>query len=138
MPEAAVLVRRELSLRSKLLQRLALPYRCVVHEVPGDFGREHEEAAVDPPAVAARLLQEIGDAIALGLEGAEPAYGLNGRDGGEQAVRVMELDQRVEVEVGHAVAIREMKRLVAEVGEDSLHAAACHRVVSGVHERDPP
>ena len=46
------------------LHRLALPDRVVAVDEIADLGREQEEAAVDPAAIALRLLREGRDPVA--------------------------------------------------------------------------
>src|SRR5947209_7812384 len=56
VPEALVLVRDELLVLGQALERLALKDRVVVRDVVEDGRLGDEISAVDPPAVAPRLL----------------------------------------------------------------------------------
>src|ERR1035438_8258989 len=81
LPEAVVAVARELAFGGERAHRGLLPHGLRPLEVAGDLGREHEEAAVGPAAVAARLLLEPACAIAVDVERAEAARWLHCGDG---------------------------------------------------------
>src|SRR3954470_15809137 len=94
LPEAGMQVRRKLALARELLHRLALPDRFVALDVVHDLWREHEEAAVDPGAIAARLLLEARDPVPVDRERAEAPRGLGGGEGRERALLLVEADGR--------------------------------------------
>src|SRR3712207_7141220 len=69
------------------------PYTTLFRsDVVDDAGLEHEEAAVDPGAVAGGLLLEVRDRRLVGGERdrAEPPLGLRGREGGELPLGAVE------------------------------------------------
>src|SRR4051794_9156941 len=138
VPEAPVEVGLQVPLGGQRLERLALPHGRVAVDVAPDVGLEDEEAAVDPRAVPARLLEEPGDAVAVDLQRAEATARLHGGDGGERAAGAVVPDERGDVDVGDAVAVGEAERLVAYVGQDALQAPAGHRLLARLDERDPP
>src|SRR5579883_3505926 len=72
LPELPVAIGHELALAGEAFQRLALPARLVVVDVMEDLGLEDEEAAVDPSLAGLGLLGELGDAVALEDQAAEP------------------------------------------------------------------
>src|SRR6185503_6216539 len=104
VPEAVVAVGRELPLGGEALHRLALPHRVIAVDVAADLGGQHEEAAVDPAAVAVRLLLEAAHALVLHLQGAEAPGRLHGRDRRERVLGAVEVDQLPDVDRGQAVA----------------------------------
>src|SRR3954454_19012971 len=71
LPEALVAVDRHLPARGQLAHRPLLPHRRLVVDEPAGAGLEHEEAAVGPGAVAARLLLEGDRAVAVHVQRAE-------------------------------------------------------------------
>src|SRR6186713_598791 len=81
LPEARVAKRRELALGRQALHRLALPDRVVALDVVPHAGLEDEEPAIDPGAVALRLLAEAADAAVVDLQRAEAP---GGRDRGHR------------------------------------------------------
>src|SRR5687767_2538331 len=76
LPEAAMLVGAQLALAREALQRRRFPAGGVTLDVVDDRGLEHEEAAVDPAAVAHRLFLEAGHLGAVHAERAEASRGL--------------------------------------------------------------
>ena len=50
----------------------------------------------------------------------------------------VELDERRDVDVAHAVAIGEAEGLLADILAYAPDAAACHRILAGIDERHPP
>src|ERR1700689_445647 len=109
-------VGRELALAREAAQRLLLPYALVTADVALDGGREHEEAAVQPRAVPARLLLEVAHARTGDLHGPESSGGLHGGDRGERTLRAVVFDQRADVDVGETVAVGETEVLLAQGG----------------------
>ena len=93
LPEPIVKVNAELAVRSQPFHRLALPHGRVAGDVVADLGRQHEEPAVDPSAIAERLLLEPGDPIALVAQRAKAARRLCSRDGRQQAAAAVLVDR---------------------------------------------
>ena len=67
LPEAVMEIDAELAVRGEPFHRLAFPDGRIALDIVADLGRQHEEAAVDPAAVAERLFLEPGDPIALDI-----------------------------------------------------------------------
>ena len=101
---------------------------------------EHEEAAVDPAAVAFWLLVERPDLRLLRAERHRPetARRLDRRQRGEDALLAVERDQLADVDVADAVAVREAEGFVADVFGHPLQSSAGHRCLAGVDERHRP
>src|SRR5664279_1403678 len=95
--------------------RALLPDGVRAVDVAPDVGRQHEEAAVGPAAVAARLLLELAHARALDVERAEATRRLHGGDRRAGPLFAMEGHERRDVDVGEAVAVGEAEVLVAHV-----------------------
>ena len=133
-------MRHQLAFVGEPGHRLGFPWRGVGGDVVDALGRENEIAAVDPAAVAHRLLDEAAHAVAgIHAERAVAAGRLHRSDGRQLAVRAVERDQRADIDIGHAVAVGEAERLfAAHVVGHSAQAPAGHRIVAGVHERDAP
>ena len=129
----------ELPLPGELLHRLALPHRGVALDVVADLGREHEVAAVDPAAVALRLLLEAVHLVVGDLQRPEAPGRLHpGHRRLEPGVAVLS-DRAADVDVAHAVAVRAAERLVVlDERQDALDAPADHRVLAGVDQRHRP
>src|SRR5204863_7464236 len=104
-PEAVVEEHAELAGLRETSHRFFFPHGRVAFDVIADFGRKHEEAAIDPVAVAARLFLEAGDAGALMVDGAEAAGRLRAGHGRQTPLAAMERDAFGDVDVGHAVAV---------------------------------
>src|SRR5690606_33920799 len=94
-PEAIVPEGGELAILGQALQRLLLPDRHVVRDVFDGTWLEHEEPAIDPCAIAARLLAEARDEIIALRESerAEAPFGLHRRHRGLLAAAAMEVDE---------------------------------------------
>src|SRR5215213_6894851 len=92
VPEAVVEVDAELALGGEIIHRLFFPNRRIAFDIAADLGRQHEKTAIDPAAIAARLLLESRDARALIIDGAEAAGWLGRGDGGEAALAAMKSD----------------------------------------------
>src|SRR4051812_48076581 len=137
MPEAAMAVRRKLVLLRQALERLVLPGRVVAFDVVADLWRQHEEAAVDPAALA-RLLLEAADPVATEVDRAPAPARLNRRHRGEGALPAVEGQQLAQVDVGHSVAVGEEELLVAHVRQHALEPSAGLRLVARVDQGDAP
>lgn len=95
-------------------QSLHRPYRLVTLDVVQDLGREYEEAAVDIPVLAARLLDEGGDAIIGDLQRAEAARRPHRSDGRKPPMSAMEGKQSSDVYGDDAVAVSHAEIAVAD------------------------
>ena len=80
----------------QLLHRAPLPDRVVAVDQVDHLAVEHEKAAVDPGAIAARLFLEARHPRAVGMqgEGAEAAWRLYGCHGRERLLLAVKRDQR--------------------------------------------
>src|SRR5690606_7035172 len=123
LPEPLVPVGHELPVLGQLLERLALELGVVAGDVVEHARLQHEEGAVDPALARLGLLVELDDLVAVELEVTEAGGGPGGRQGGELAVRAVELDELVEVDRRHAVAPGDHERAVTQVGLEALDAA---------------
>src|SRR5690606_23489215 len=138
-PEAVVAVAHQLAVLHEAVDRLALPAARVAVDVVDGLRLEDEEAAVDPALALLRLLVEVLDPVALERQVAEARRRADGRDGRDAPVGAVERRQAPEVDVGHAVAVREVERLARRQPRlDPLQAPARHRVQAGVDEVDLP
>jgi hypothetical protein len=108
LPEGVVPVGHELAVARQPLERLPLELRRVAVDVVEDLRLEHEERAVDPALADLRLLRELGDLVAVEIEVPVARGRPDRREGGQLAVRAMEREQPVEVDVRDTVAPREM------------------------------
>ena len=139
MPETVVEAHRKLPLLGQPLQRLALPDRVIAGDIGADLGARDEEAAIDPAAIAHRLLGEARHPRAVMADGAEAAGRLHRRHGAEPALVAMEIDQATHVDIGDAVAIGEAERLVTgDMRQDAPDAAADLGGLAGFDEGDAP
>src|SRR5438105_2030200 len=129
----------ELSVGGEALERLTLEHAAGVRREPvEDAPLEDEEAARYEPG-AFRLLGEAPHGRALADELAEARRGPHAGHGRGPAVRAVEREQLVEVDVGEPVAVRAEKEIgVAERVLDALHTGAGHRVLTGVDQGDLP
>src|SRR3954467_8811177 len=92
-PEAGVTVGSELPVLRQALERLLLPDGGVVAEIVEDRGLQHEEAAIDPAAVAPRLLLEMPDHIVADIERTKPGRRLDRGNRRVPAVGTMKIAQ---------------------------------------------
>src|SRR6185295_12202246 len=135
VPEALVAEGPQLAVGSESLQRLALEHAALVEMV--EHSRlEAEEAAVDP-VLAARLLDEALDGVA-GADACDAPLQLRPhyRDGGGRAVRGVEIEQRVEVDVGDPVGIGRAEGFAVEPSAQPRKPPASRRVPAGVDAGD--
>ena len=90
-------------------------------------------------AIGLGLFGEAQHLVALQLENAEAAGRQHGRDGGELAVLLVEVNRRADVDVGNAVAIGQAEGfLVCNPVDHALQAPAGHRRLAGVNQGDAP
>src|SRR5262245_21674700 len=122
LPEVAVLVGHELAFLRERLERLELEVRRVAGDEVERSRLEDEEAAVDPRVALQALLGELLHAVALEREAAEARGRAHGGDGRELAVRLVERDELVEVDIADAVAVGAEERAVAQVRAEALEA----------------
>src|ERR1700733_13293000 len=107
LPEAFVPVAGELAVAGERAHRLLLPHGVGAPDVAADLGGEHEEAAVHPAAVAARLLFEPAHQPVLDLERAEAPGRLYGGHRRARPLLAVKGDPRGDVDVGDAIAVGE-------------------------------
>ena len=86
LPEAVMEEGVDLAFGDEGFDGLALEHLGVVGDGVDDFGREDEEAAVDPAAFVGGLFLEGVDLGVLEAEGAEAGDGLDAGEGDELAV----------------------------------------------------
>src|ERR1039458_5818465 len=99
LPEAVVAIAGELAVTRERAHRTLLPDGLSTFQVAADAGREHEEPAVGPAAVPARLLLELPHTLAVDVQRAEAARRLHRRHGGGRSLRAGEWDERGDVAV---------------------------------------
>src|SRR5260221_1229270 len=139
MPEPFVEEDAQLAILGQVDHRLLLPDGPVALDVAADLGREYEEAAIDEAAVAARLFLKAGDAVALKIDGAEPARRLCCRHGRKSSLAAVESDAFGDVDIAYAVAVGQAEILVVtQIGQDLLDAAADHGAFAGIDQGDRP
>ena len=110
----------------------------VTRDVVEDAGLEHEETAVDPALRHLGLLLELGDHRPLDVQLAEAGRRVDGRDRGQLPVAPVELDEVVEVDVGHPVAVGHEERVVTDVLANPVEPTGRLRRLPGVDQRDSP
>src|SRR6266550_571871 len=128
---------RELSLACEALERLALEDRVgadVVERLPP----EDEEAAVDPALVQLGLLAELLGELAADVQLAEAARRPNSGDRRELSLLAVELEERAQVDVGDAVAVRDHEFIALDVLAGAFDPSAGLRRESGLGEEDAP
>ena len=99
---------------------------------------EHEEGPVDPALGGLGLLGELDDAVPVEHQVAEARGGAHGGDGRELAVRAVEREQLVEVDVRDAVSPGQHERLVAQERAEALDATAGQGVATGLDQVEAP
>src|SRR6266508_2745759 len=138
LPEAGVPVRHQLPFASQPPEKLALEGAVVV-QVIEDLPVEDEETAVDPIGDDRLLLELRHGALVVKFQQAEVRARVDGGERGDAPVRTMELQQRMQIDVGQPVAVRHAERLVvADVSFDAFDAASGVGVEAGVGKCDAP
>ena len=107
-------------------------------EVVEDLRLEDEEAAVDVVVGEGLLAEALDGAVVVHVHDPEARQRADRGHGGEAAVRLVERQQRREVDVGQAVAVGDHAPLVADVLLDPLHAPTRHGALAGVGHGDLP
>src|SRR5450631_1490628 len=102
--------RAQLAFFGESLERLFLPEGAVAVDVIEHLWLQYEEAAVDPAFARLILLGEVLHFVAGELEAAESCGRAHRRDGRQLPVRLMELDELLDVDIAHAVAVSQAKR----------------------------
>src|SRR5438552_3268178 len=100
-------VRSELAVFREHLERLSLELSVIAVDVVEDSRLTREESPVDPAFLELRFFGEPHDLVAFDVELSEPRGGTDGGYRDESSVETMEVEERVEVEVGDAVPPRE-------------------------------
>ena len=91
---------------------LALPCRRIIIDIIKDLGGADEEPAIDPHPVTLRLFLKGGDFTPLQDQGAKASWWLDGCQSAERAMRVVELDKIVDVDIRKAVPICETESAI--------------------------
>ena len=139
LPKAMVLICLKFLARHQLFERFAFPDRFGIRDELYHRRMEYEESAVNEPAVARRLLCELGNLIVDDFQRAEPAGRGNCGNRGFLAMCVMEGDQLANIDIGNAVPIGHAERLVwIEKRFDCLEPATGLGIRAGIDQRDPP
>ena len=97
---------------------------------------EDEEAAVDPALELRLLLEALHDALAVQARHAELELRLDHGHGGQRAVAGVEVEQGVEVDVGHPVGVGGAEAAVLDAVAHARDAAAGGRVLAGLDALD--
>jgi hypothetical protein len=129
---------RHAAVARQTLERLAFPRRIVAGDVLERLRLDHEESAVNPGSVPARLFLEAGDAFAFDVERAEATGWLYCRHRHPCVARAVCGDHRGKIDVAHAVAVGAAERTVFHVRAAALDAAAGHSAFAGVDQRHAP
>src|ERR1700743_1431507 len=85
-----------------------------------------------------RLLLELADASSLNIKRDKATTGPYCCNSRVRALLTMEVDQRSDVDVCDAIAVREAEVLIADVRQDTLQAPAGHRLLASLDERHAP
>src|SRR5262249_43544706 len=121
LPEAVVMEPAEFIAAGEALEWRQLPTRRIALDEIEHPGREHEEAPIDPSAVARRLPGEARGPLALQDGGAEGTGRSHHRHGRELAMSAMKRDLLGDIDVGETVAVGHAERLVIrEASRDPL------------------
>src|SRR4051794_15611114 len=128
LPEAGVAKRVQLPVGGEALQRLALE-PAQLSQLVNHPGLKDEDPAVDP-VLRARLLAKPGHAavVAVDLGHAELQLGPHDRHRRQRAVRVVEAEHRLQVDVREPVAIGRAEALLAHDVRQALDSAARGRL----------
>ena len=124
-PEAEVAVGHQLAVAREPLDRLALPDRCRrrrCSRAPRAFSTK--KPPLIQPSLSSAFSWNVGDLVAVEADAAEAGRRPHRGDRRQLAVRLVEVEQLGDVDVGDAVAVGQQERLV--VGRASC-AAACTR-----------
>ena len=135
-----MLVRREAPVLGEPLKRPLLPHRRVVGDVVQRLRLQHKETAVDPCAVALRLLLErVHPRLrAAERQNAESARRLRRHQGGQRPLAAVEINEVADVDVADAVAIRHAEGAVFHIIGDPLEPPARHRLFARLHDSNGP
>ena len=80
------------------------------------FGRKHEKAAVDHPAIALRLfLERLDTMICRDIQRTETPRRISRRQRRQVPLRTMECDQIGDVHIANAIPVGKAKILFAEI-----------------------
>ena len=116
LPEPRVLESNQFAVPRQFLHGVLLQDGLIVGKVFEDGGLHHEETGVDPRAVPLGLLQEVGDEVILcKFHRTEPATRLASRHGDGLAVRLMEIMEFPDVDIGDPIPIRQHERFVPDI-----------------------
>src|SRR5581483_11124168 len=141
LKEVGVLEGDELPVGREALERLALEgdRRVVAEVVPDAPGVENEEAAVDAAGAGLRLLVEAGDEGPVEVDLAEAAGRARGGHRRHLAVLLVEGEEPADVDVRHAVAVREAEEpVLLDVTPDGGDAAGGLRRLARLGEGHVP
>src|SRR5439155_10941043 len=99
---------------------------------------ENEEPAVHPPLVDLGLLAELRSEIASDVQLAETPRRPHARDRRELSLRAVELEERAEVDIRDAVAVRHHELIALDVLARAVDPAAGLCGESRLREQDAP
>src|SRR5882757_1988907 len=138
LPEAGVPVCHELAFAGQALEGLLFEVSIVTVDEVKDLGLKHKERSVDPAFLGLRLLRELGDLIAVHFQVTEARRRTDGGEGIQLAVRAMERQQVIQVDVGYTITPGEHEGFIAQVRSEPLDAAAGLGLHAGVDQVDVP
>src|SRR5450759_2742105 len=136
-----VLVSRELIGSRQMLEGLPLPDGLVAGDQIDHLWRQHEEASIDPAAIAQGLLFEptnVRLVIARETERPEARGRLSRSHCCHSPMALVELDQLFDIDVSQTISIGEAKRVAIEITRGAFQASAGHRIEARFNQRDPP
>src|SRR5262249_36348089 len=139
LPVAVVRVHLELAVLGEALERVALEHAAVGGgQILEERAFEDEESAVDEAIRHGRLLAELDHAGATRHQLAEARGRTDTGHGPDPAVALVKGHELPDVDVGHAVTVRQHESRTVDVALDSLDAGAGQRGGTGVGEGHRP
>ena len=129
---------RQLAVFCQSLEWLTLPLRFVARYVIKDARLKNEERSVDPTFLELRLLGETRHPVTVEIELPEAGRRSNSGYCREFAVRFVESEELVQIDVRNAITPRQKKSIAVDVLRKSLDAPAGRRLLSGFDEIDRP
>jgi len=130
--------RGELSAGGQLLQGLLFPQGGFAVDVLECGRREYEKSAIDPVAVAARLLLEAPCAFPLQVKAAETAGRPHRRHCRLAAFLGMKREQGADVDIGDSVTVGHAEVFIFDKAANPLQPPPSLRIFTSIHQGDVP
>lgn len=140
LPEPRVAIGSQFTVAREADERLLLPHRIIALDVIEHLGLQHKEPAVNLRRAVVGLFADVADRVIAGRQckRTEASEWLHSGERSMAPLRMMVSDERANVNVAHAIVVRQAERFLANVLTYSLETSRRHGIEPGIHQCNAP